>query len=145
MKRSAHSQDELCLQEPAPQIKAHPNPNNILEWHYVIEGHKGSHFEGGVYHGKSPPCNLPAGPSQSILLWTLSTINRQHHTKSILRTIKAKFMKCQEDNTPLLTQQHDSSLCLCTNKLGLLTGKLLFQPQYPFKVRHSNWALPSVL
>ena len=51
------------IQEPCPQIKAHPNPNNILEWHYVIEGHKGSDFEGGVYHGDSSfpkDCSLEA-------------------------------------------------------------------------------------
>lgn len=39
-------------QEPPPGIKAHPNSQNILEWHYAIEGHKGSAFEGGIYHGK---------------------------------------------------------------------------------------------
>ena len=40
------------IQEPPPGIKAHPNPNNILEWHYALEGHSNSPFEGGVYHGE---------------------------------------------------------------------------------------------
>ena len=51
MRHAAGPAKSAFIQEPCPQIKAHPNPNNILEWHYVIEGHKGSDFEGGVYHG----------------------------------------------------------------------------------------------
>lgn len=43
---------KAILKDPPPNIKAHPNPNNILEWHYVIEGHTDSDFQGGVYHGK---------------------------------------------------------------------------------------------
>lgn len=29
-----------------------PMETNILEWHYVITGTKGSPYEGGHYHGK---------------------------------------------------------------------------------------------
>lgn len=29
-----------------------PMDTNILEWHYVITGTKGSPYEGGHYHGK---------------------------------------------------------------------------------------------
>ena len=36
---------------PVLNIQALPKENNILEWHYVIEGAKGSPFEGGWYHG----------------------------------------------------------------------------------------------
>ena len=35
-----------------PRITVSPNESNILEMHYVIEGNKGSPYEGGVYHGK---------------------------------------------------------------------------------------------
>uniref|UniRef100_A0A7S1V7Z1 E2 ubiquitin-conjugating enzyme n=1 Tax=Grammatophora oceanica TaxID=210454 RepID=A0A7S1V7Z1_9STRA len=35
-----------------PVIKAVPNEANILEWHYVVEGSKGTPYEGGFYHGK---------------------------------------------------------------------------------------------
>lgn len=54
----------LCvLQEPVPHIQAHPQPNNLLEWHFVLEGAKGSDFEGGVYHGKLVfPPNYPFKP-----------------------------------------------------------------------------------
>jgi len=43
--------------DPPPNIVAKPNMSNILEWHYVIFGPKGSVYEGGVYHGriKFPP------------------------------------------------------------------------------------------
>lgn len=33
-------------------LQAMPMDNNILEWHYVITGTKGSPYEGGHYHGK---------------------------------------------------------------------------------------------
>mmetsp|Transcript_34785 Transcript_34785/g.76713 ORF Transcript_34785/g.76713 Transcript_34785/m.76713 type:complete len:174 (+) Transcript_34785:127-648(+) len=36
---------------PIENIQAAPKETNILEWHYVIEGPKGSCFEGGFYHG----------------------------------------------------------------------------------------------
>jgi hypothetical protein len=32
-------------------IVAHPLPSNLLEWHFVLEGGKGTEYEGGVYHG----------------------------------------------------------------------------------------------
>jgi ubiquitin-conjugating enzyme E2 J2 len=35
-----------------PKITVAPNESNILEMHYVIEGSKGTPYEGGVYHGK---------------------------------------------------------------------------------------------
>jgi len=35
-----------------PTILVEPNESNILEMHYVIEGSKGTPYEGGVYHGK---------------------------------------------------------------------------------------------
>jgi ubiquitin-conjugating enzyme E2 J2 len=38
-------------QEPLPHIKAQPSPTNLLDWHYALEGVKGTPFEGGVYHG----------------------------------------------------------------------------------------------
>jgi len=40
------------MKEPVPGIDAHPSPNNLLEWHYVLEGCEGSEYEGGWYHGK---------------------------------------------------------------------------------------------
>lgn len=37
--------------KPVENIRAAPKETNILEWHYVIEGPKGSPYEGGFYHG----------------------------------------------------------------------------------------------
>lgn len=37
--------------KPVENIRTAPKETNILEWHYVIEGQKGSPFEGGFYHG----------------------------------------------------------------------------------------------
>jgi len=36
---------------PVENIKALPKEGNILEWHYVLEGPKGSPYENGYYHG----------------------------------------------------------------------------------------------
>lgn len=36
---------------PLENIRAAPKETNLLEWHYVIEGPKGSPYEGGFYHG----------------------------------------------------------------------------------------------
>ena len=40
------------VQEPVPNITAHPSTSSILVWHYVLEGPKGSEYEGGFYWGK---------------------------------------------------------------------------------------------
>lgn len=37
--------------KPVENIRAAPKDSNILEWHYVIEGPKGSAYESGCYHG----------------------------------------------------------------------------------------------
>lgn len=43
---------KLILKEPVPYIRAKPNPSDLLEWHYVLEGSAGTPYEGGFYHGK---------------------------------------------------------------------------------------------
>ncbi|KAL4420955.1 hypothetical protein ABPG77_004584 [Micractinium sp. CCAP 211/92] len=57
------------LKEPVPQITAHPAPNNLLEWHYVLEGSTGTDFEGGCYHGKVTfPPQYPFKPPSIVML-----------------------------------------------------------------------------
>lgn len=52
-----------------PTIIAVPNETNILEWHYVIEGGKGTPYEGGHYHGKLIfPKEYPLKPPSVIML-----------------------------------------------------------------------------
>jgi ubiquitin-conjugating enzyme E2 J2 len=63
---------DAILKEPPPNARALPNPDNILEWHYVIFGPKESPYEGGVYHGKLKfPPEYPFKPP-SILMYTPS-------------------------------------------------------------------------
>lgn len=51
--RLLHPLPVVCgVQEPVPNITAHPSPTNLLEWHFVLEGAKGTEYDGGVYHGK---------------------------------------------------------------------------------------------
>ena len=42
----------MALSKVHSNIKALPCDDNILEWHYMIKGPKGSPYEGGMYHGK---------------------------------------------------------------------------------------------
>ncbi|KAK9829824.1 hypothetical protein WJX72_008068 [[Myrmecia] bisecta] len=63
---------KLLIREPVPNIKAHPSPNNLLEWHYLLEGAEGTDYEGGVYHGKIEfPAQYPYKPP-SISMFTPS-------------------------------------------------------------------------
>lgn len=60
---------KAILKDPAPQITAHPAPNNLLEWHYVLEGSSGTDFAGGCYHGKvNFPPQYPFKPPSIIML-----------------------------------------------------------------------------
>ncbi|KAL6733225.1 hypothetical protein Aduo_003889 [Ancylostoma duodenale] len=43
---------QRLLSEPIDGIIAMPNEENILEWHYVIEGSPDTPYEGGFYYGK---------------------------------------------------------------------------------------------
>lgn len=43
---------KTLMREPVDNVTALPTPTNLLEWHFVIEGAKGTDYEGGVYHGK---------------------------------------------------------------------------------------------
>ena len=59
----------MALQDPPPNIQAHPAPNNLLEWHYALEGAKGTEYEGGVYHGKITfPADYPYKPPSIVML-----------------------------------------------------------------------------
>ncbi|KAM7254433.1 hypothetical protein ACFE04_003813 [Oxalis oulophora] len=52
----------LC-KEPVPHVVARPSQNDILEWHYVLEGSEGTPFAGGYYYGKIKfPADYPFKP-----------------------------------------------------------------------------------
>uniref|UniRef100_A0AC34QR81 UBC core domain-containing protein n=1 Tax=Panagrolaimus sp. JU765 TaxID=591449 RepID=A0AC34QR81_9BILA len=40
------------IEDPLPSITAHPLPENILEWHFLIFGAEDTPYAGGYYHGK---------------------------------------------------------------------------------------------
>eukprot|EP01062_Namystynia_karyoxenos_P019605 TRINITY_DN17374_c1_g1_i1.p1 TRINITY_DN17374_c1_g1~~TRINITY_DN17374_c1_g1_i1.p1 ORF type:complete len:248 (+),score=78.94 TRINITY_DN17374_c1_g1_i1:87-746(+) len=43
---------KMFLQNPPPFIWAHPDPQNLLVWHYTVDGPPNTAYEGGLYHGK---------------------------------------------------------------------------------------------
>ncbi|KAJ4717704.1 Ubiquitin-conjugating enzyme, E2 [Melia azedarach] len=51
VKRLQKEYRALC-KEPVSHVVARPSPNDILEWHYVLEGSDGTPFAGGYYYGK---------------------------------------------------------------------------------------------
>ncbi|XP_049411571.1 ubiquitin-conjugating enzyme E2 34-like [Solanum stenotomum] len=51
VKRLQKEYRALC-KEPVSHVVARPSPNDILEWHYVLEGSEGTPFAGGLYYGK---------------------------------------------------------------------------------------------
>ena len=56
--------------KPVDNIRAAPKESNILEWHYVIEGPKGSLYDHGWYHGTLTfPSDYPYKPP-SIQMFT---------------------------------------------------------------------------
>lgn len=57
------------LQDPVPNIRAEPDPANILEWHFVILGEAGTPYAGGTYHGKLLfPSDYPFKPPGILML-----------------------------------------------------------------------------
>ncbi|KAJ7951427.1 Ubiquitin-conjugating enzyme, E2 [Quillaja saponaria] len=51
VKRLQKEYRALC-KEPVSHVVARPSPNDILEWHYVLEGSEETPFAGGYYYGK---------------------------------------------------------------------------------------------
>ena len=43
---------KLLAKDPLPSMLARPHPNNLLEWHYCLEGASDTAYAGGTYHGK---------------------------------------------------------------------------------------------
>ena len=57
------------LKDPVPYVSAHPLPDNILEWNYVIRGPEGTPYENGIYHGKLRfPADFPFKPPTILML-----------------------------------------------------------------------------
>jgi hypothetical protein len=55
------------VKNPVENIRAAPTESNILIWHYVLEGPKGSAYEGGWYHGiVTFPSDYPHKPPRLV-------------------------------------------------------------------------------
>ncbi len=51
-KRGKWQHKKPRAQEPVPNVQAHPSPDNLLEWHFALEGAAETPYARGVYHGK---------------------------------------------------------------------------------------------
>ncbi|CAI5458162.1 unnamed protein product [Closterium sp. Yama58-4] len=60
---------KLITKEPPPHIRAKPNPADMLDWHFVLEGSPGTPYEGGWYHGRLRfPADYPFKPPSIMML-----------------------------------------------------------------------------
>ena len=71
--------------KPLANLRAAPKETNILEWHYVLEGEKGSPYEGGFYHGTVTfPSDYPYKPPSIQMLTPNGRFKVTHvHTLNI--------------------------------------------------------------
>lgn len=61
--------EALELAEATEEYCARPLEDNLFEWHFTVQGPKGTDFEGGIYHGRILlPKEYPMHPPHIILL-----------------------------------------------------------------------------
>ncbi|KAJ0173530.1 hypothetical protein K1T71_010679 [Dendrolimus kikuchii] len=61
--------EALELVEATEEYCARPLEDNLFEWHFTVQGPKGTEFEGGIYHGRILlPKEYPMHPPHIILL-----------------------------------------------------------------------------
>ncbi|KAJ2953428.1 hypothetical protein O0L34_g1015 [Tuta absoluta] len=61
--------EALELADATEEYCARPLEDNLFEWHFTVQGPKGTEFEGGVYHGRILlPKEYPMHPPHIILL-----------------------------------------------------------------------------
>lgn len=61
--------EALELAEATEDYCAHPLEDNLFEWHFTVQGPKGTDFEDGIYHGRILlPKEYPMHPPHIILL-----------------------------------------------------------------------------
>lgn len=47
-----HIEHRKLMRKPVDHVEAHPRPDDVFEWHYVITGPEESDYAGGIYWGK---------------------------------------------------------------------------------------------
>lgn len=61
--------EAMELAEATEEYCARPLEDNLFEWHFTVQGPKGTDFEGGIYHGRILlPKEYPMHPPHIILL-----------------------------------------------------------------------------
>nr|XP_012553079.1 ubiquitin-conjugating enzyme E2 J1-like isoform X1 [Bombyx mori] len=61
--------EAIELAEATEEYCARPLEDNLFEWHFTVQGPKGTEFEGGIYHGRILlPKEYPMHPPHIILL-----------------------------------------------------------------------------
>lgn len=61
--------EAMELAEATEEYCARPLEDNLFEWHFTVQGPKGTEFEGGIYHGRILlPKEYPMHPPHIILL-----------------------------------------------------------------------------
>lgn len=61
--------EALELADATEEYCARPLEDNLFEWHFTVQGPKGTEFEGGIYHGRILlPKEYPMHPPHIILL-----------------------------------------------------------------------------
>lgn len=61
--------EALELADATEEYFARPLEDNLFEWHFTVQGPKGTDFEGGIYHGRILlPKEYPMHPPHIILL-----------------------------------------------------------------------------
>ncbi|XP_063831243.1 ubiquitin-conjugating enzyme E2 J1-like [Ostrinia nubilalis] len=61
--------EAIELAEATEEYCARPLEDNLFEWHFTVQGPKGTDFEGGIYHGRILlPKEYPMHPPHIILL-----------------------------------------------------------------------------
>ncbi len=112
-----------------PTVYTTPLENNLLEWHYVIEGSKDSPYEGGYYWGEfsEEPAAKSKSNARAVLLLYVFLVC--FHLCPLLSfcTVDTIYYAL-----PLMLIYHVHVPVFCTNNF-LSIGKLIFPKQYPLK------------
>jgi len=146
--------------DPPPNIIARPNMANILEWHYVIFGPKGSVYEGGVYHGKikfpqeyphKPPSILMITPSGRFQINTRlclsmsdfhpETWNPMWSVSSILTGLLSFMLETKETHGSISTSEADKRKLARYSKTWNAKNPL-FKKHFPELTESSNITTP---
>ncbi|XAR51307.1 Ubiquitin--protein ligase [Bertholletia excelsa] len=148
IKRLQKEYRALC-KEPVPHVTARPSPNDILDWHYVLEGSEGTPFAGGYYYGKIKfPPEYPFKPpgismitpngrfmTQKKICLSMSDFhpeswNPMWSVSSILTGLLS-FMMDNSPTTGSVSTTVDEKQCLAKSSLAFNCKNTTFRKMFP--------------